>query len=267
MSLIRTIRRVTYMAIVLNVAIFAQGQVIPIDDFDDMVFDGWTTLDFSAGQPWGPGAYDVSNGDLRMYHTGSTPVPPNIPLTERVVAAAWDQSTDPIFSNGYVRGQVRTDSAYNSTSVLFRFDLNTFSGYVFFGNTTPVPPGTPGSEFAISKLVNGTEIRIWDSGIPYGPGEDWNFEYGAVGSQITAKVWRVGEPEPSTPQFSGIDTSVVAGQIYLTSDVITADTPSFADATFDNLVFVVPEPATSWLGVWLVAGLLTRRIRAGVIRC
>ncbi len=107
----------------------------------------------------------------------------------------------------------------------------------------------------------GTEIRIWDSGIPYGPGEDWNFEYGAVGSQITAKVWRVGEPEPSTPQFSGIDTSVVAGQIYLTSDVITADTPSFADATFDNLVFVVPEPATSWLGVWLVAGLLTRRTR------
>ncbi len=55
MSLIRTIRRVTYMAIVLNVAIFVQGQVIPIDDFDDMVFDGWTTLDFSAGQPWGPG--------------------------------------------------------------------------------------------------------------------------------------------------------------------------------------------------------------------
>ena len=232
--------------IVCLMAIIAQGQVIPIDDFDDMVFEGWTTLDFSEGQPWGPGAYDVSNGDLRMFHTGSTPVPPGTPITQRVMFARWDESVDPLFSNGYLRAQMRTDSARNSTSVIMRANFDTFSAYVLFGNTTPVPPGEPGSAFALSRLdPGGAETRLWDSGIPYQPGEDWNVELGAVGSQISAKVWRVGQPEPDEPQYSEFDPfALSAGFIAISSDVITVDAPSFADATFDNIVFIVPEPAS-----------------------
>ncbi len=262
MDLIKSLRQVTALALMLGLTGLVHGQVIPIDDFDDGVFDGWTTLDLSAGQPWGPGSYDASNQDLRISHSGSDPVPPGTMLTQRALFTYWDESSDPLYSNGYLRAQMRTDSANNSTSIIMRADFVTFSGYVFFGNTTPSPPGQPGSTFALSKFVNGEEFRLWDSDIPYEVGADWSVELGAVGSQISAKVWRVGDPEPLLPQYSGIDTSIASpGFIALSSDVITLDTPSFADATFDNVAFVVPEPGslTLMLGGFLLSTVFAIR--------
>ena len=55
MKMITPIRACCALAMVSLISIVASGQVIPIDDFDDMdpTLPGWTLADLSAGQPWG----------------------------------------------------------------------------------------------------------------------------------------------------------------------------------------------------------------------
>ena len=86
------------MAVILAVSMSPclQGQMILVDDFEGNL-DAWTTIHFSAGQPWGPGVFEIVNGEFRMAHTGSVPVPPGTPATEDVLIAAWNPSVDPFY--------------------------------------------------------------------------------------------------------------------------------------------------------------------------
>ena len=97
---------------------YLHGQAIPIDDFDHMdpTLPGWTLADLSGGQPWGPRVYDPSSGALRIYHSGDELVPPGTPFTQTAMFAFWDDSTDPLYSNGYLRAKIRTDEVQNATS-------------------------------------------------------------------------------------------------------------------------------------------------------
>lgn len=234
--------------------------VLPIDDFDDgFDLSAWTPVDTSIGQPWGPGVYDASSGALRIYHSGDELVPPGEPFTSTAMFALWNPSADPLYSNGYLRAKVRTNEVHNSTSVILRGDLTTATGYLLLGVTRP-PTDMPEFEgsLGISKFFNGVETSIWrgwEDGINYRPGEDWNVELGAVGARITAKVWKVGDLEPDKPQFDWIDPEpILSGMIALSSDKVLGNTvPARGDATFDDLTFCVPEPAT---GLLLMAGTL-----------
>jgi hypothetical protein len=217
------------------------GQIL-IDDFDHMdpTLPGWTLADLSAGQAWGPGEYDPSSGALRIYHSGSELVPPGTPFTTTAMFALRNETTDPLFSNGFVRAKIRTDEVQNSTSTFIRTDLATATGYGLFGFTKP-PGQMPELDgtFLMSKFVNGVETNIWASGIEYLPGEDWNVELGAVGDQISGKVWRVGDLEPMTPQFLMIDDNpIMSGMIAIASDKSLGNTiPARGDATYDDIYF------------------------------
>ena len=230
-----------------------QAEVIPIDNFDHLnpALPGWTKADLSTGQAWGPGAYDPSSGALRIHHTGSELVPPGTPFPQTAMFAMWNDSADPLYSNGYVRAKIRTDEVQNSTSVFMRLDLATATAYDLFGFTKP-PASMPELDgmFILSKFVNGVETNIWQSGIEYLPGEDWNVELGAVGNRITGKVWKVGDMEPALPQFDWFDPEPIpSGMIGISSDKALGNTiPARANATFDDIVFIsVPEPSTALL--------------------
>ena len=241
---------------------------IPIDNFDhmDLALPGWTLADLSAEQPWGPGIYSPSTGALRIYHSGDELVPPGESFATTAMFALWNASVDPLYDNGYLRTKVRTNAVQNSSSVFIRGDLATATAYILYGFTRP-PASMPELDgmFIMSKFVGGVETNIWLSGIEYLPGEDWNMEIGAVGDRITAKVWKVGDTEPSSPQFNWIDDDpITSGMIGISSDK-TAGNRIFArgDATFDDIVFrPIPEPTTcASLLAGLLAAITLKRIR------
>ena len=98
------------LALMLGTTAGVNGQtVIPIDDFSHMdpALPGWTKIDLSANQPWGPGEYDPSSGALRIYHSGSDLIPPDTPFQTTAMFASWNDSIDPLFSHGLVRAQIR----------------------------------------------------------------------------------------------------------------------------------------------------------------
>jgi len=242
----RVISMVAFLMLATGMNTCLYGQAILIDDFDDMdpALPGWTKVDLSTGQPWGPGVYDPSSGALRIYHSGEELVPPGTPFQTTAMFALWNGSVDPMYSHGYVRAKIRTDKVQNSTSTFMRADLSTATAYDLFGFTKPSAqmPELDGM-FIVSKFVNGVETNIWLSGIEYLPGEDWNVELGAVGDQISAKVWKVGELEPTAPQFTMIDDDpIVSGLIAISSDKSSGNTiPARGDATFDDIYFT-PVP-------------------------
>ena len=57
--------------------------------------------------------------------------------------------------------------------------------------------------------------------------------------RISAKVWKVNDPEPMLPQFEWIDPAPVPpGQIAISSDKTIGNTlPARGDGTFDDIVF------------------------------
>ena len=83
-----------------------------------------------------------------------------------------------------------------------------------------------------------------------------------VGATISARIWEVGTPEPSEPQFVWTDPSPIpGGQIALYSLVQSElmPDPSRADASFDNVYFRVPEPTALPLLVAVLIGAMASR--------
>lgn len=89
--------------------------------------------------------------------------------------------------------------------------------------------------------------------------EDWFMELGAVGSEISMKVWKASEPEPSMAQLSVIDTEMISsGTIGLTAAMTPASAtePLMLSTYYDDVTFTVPEPATLSLAVFASLAVL-----------
>lgn len=251
--------RLSATLLVLVATSTLQGQKILIDDFEDGNLDGWTTIDFSAGQPWGPGLFDVSGGELRMAHTGSIPAPDGTPFSETALFALWDASTDPLYDNGYLRAKIRTDRPDNNVTIGLRADLTTFSAYLLEAETRTSPVPNP-SAFRLLKIEGGTTSEIWESdSLLYFPGETWNVELGVVGNTLSIKKWRDGDPEPAMPDFVTQDANPLPGGLVLLTSDVGSPNPEFADNSFDDIVFIVPEPSALCLMMLGCVGLARRR--------
>ena len=207
----------------------AASPEILIDDFSEESDDGWTRHDANARHPGGPGNHDASSGAYRLTTSGQ--VPAGLP-TVSYIAATWDNSADPVFSNGLVRAKVRVDSRGSFASIGHRISgsLNTgFSGYLFGGDH---------AGFQFVKLENDrvADAFLVGSGLKLGVGEDWWIEAGGVGDRLSMKVWRVGTAEPPLPQLTVVDSTFTSGRIAVESNVAVPQ-PAQVNATFDDIYF------------------------------
>lgn len=226
-----------------------QAQTIMTDTFSGPDDEGWMHLDTSVGQPWGPGSYKVISGCYRL--EGGGPVPPGDPLGSPLISL-WEGSSDPVFSNGFLRATMRADSPGTTTSVIMRANPATFSGYLLYGNTAT------GMRFAVCRFDNGVQTDTsWIDGIVFEAGQDWWVELGAVGDQISGKVWKVGDPEPPTPQVEFADSTYSSGMFGLSAGLgPDATEPATVGGTFDNVSFTVPEPSSLLLAAIGAVALL-----------
>jgi hypothetical protein len=228
--------------------------VIPVDDFDDGDDEGWTYIDTTVGQPWGPGTYDASSGAYLLQ--GAGPVPPDDP-TDGLLVSEWDMSADPKFSNGYLRVKVKVNEKNTAAFVAMREDLSTFSSDVFGVDTE-----LDNFRFFIRSFENfvGVGPSAMMVGPPYEPNTEWMLEAGAVGSQLSLKYWEVGDPEPAVPQMTRTDVRGATGKFSVFVSFPGGHNPaSVISATFDDIVFIVPEPASVILTLVGLFGLFRLR--------
>ena len=231
------------------------------------------SLTIRQAHPGEPGAFDIveepgGNQVLRMHYTGSELQPPGTPLTPLV--ALWNDSfVNPVYSDGYLRAQVKVDEP-NAVGCLGQGDLASGNGYTLcmVALDEGIDHEKAGHQFHIDRFVNGAASLKWLSGrddnIEFEFADWWNMELGVVGATISARVWEVGTSEPPEPQFVWTDPSrVPGGQIGLYSLVQSElmPVPSRADASFDNVAFTIPEPTTLLLlaGVIIVGAVPSNR--------
>ena len=216
----------------------ASAETLLIDDFNDGNDDGWIQSDIPPFPlPWGPGIADASNGAYRLQSTGVVPADQFF-----AVASYWQDSADPTFSNGFVRATVTAENGGTTPGVLMRFDPSGGFGYVF-GLEAPDADGPTAGDFFI-VAPNATQApRIETFFVPEFPapsiGEDWIIEAGAVGDQITMKVWPASEVEPEQPQLTWTDSTHSTGHLGVSvgRDPLSLFEPWQLDGTFDDISF------------------------------
>jgi protocatechuate 3,4-dioxygenase beta subunit len=225
------------LLLVAALATRAFSQTILIDDFDDGNADGWTTFDNSAGELWGPGTIEVSRtGAYHFESAGSVPGGQASPL-----GASWDQSSNPVFTDGFLRAKIKVHELGSAVGLALRNSPG--NGYVFWGTTAN--NGILGNGgFRINKNVNGRDVqsRQVPGNFPFSVNEDWYIEAGAVGDQLSMKVWRVGDPEPESPQLTWQDGTFSAGYFLVGAwkHGILAQ-PARISASIDDIYFRFPE--------------------------
>lgn len=202
-----------------------------VDDFSDGDDVGWTREDSNKGQPWGPGIFDASSRSYQLMTTG--PVPPDAP-GRGFVASFWDESSDPLYSNGFLRSKVRVDTFKGVGALLFRYSgglTSGFDGYAFVG--------LAGDGFYFNRIEDTQLARVHRlSGEVMGVGEDWWMEAGGVDDQISLKVWRDGELEPELPQLMLTDSTFTSGVFGVDANMEFGDpTVGVVSTTFDDIYF------------------------------
>jgi hypothetical protein len=260
------------MLMVRLAASTVDAQAILLDDFNDGIDPLWAPLDTNYNldamgmptgpKPWGPGVFDGSSGALNLRTTGPVPPNPALPpgptvfdtLNSGLLGLGWGPSAvDPTFSNGRLRATVRSNNPSN-VDLILRANPATLSAYVFAGL------GSYG-EFHFSRLDNGLiAFSTPVPGLSFASGEDWNMEFGAVGNQFSMKAWKVGDPEPATPQYTAVDNAYSVGAVGVSASIFTNNisAPTPVDATFDDIFFTpVPEPLSAILGIVAAAILCT----------
>jgi len=210
---------------------------ILIDDFNDGEADGWTIIDTTVGQPYGPGTYDAGSG---AYHLQGGGLVQEGDIS--TLAALWDESSNTIFSDGFVRAKVRCEVLGGTVEIGLRVSAHPETGfnyYSFLGTTAL------GGRFLYNKIVNNETVEIQElpANFSFGVNEDWYIEAGAVGDQVSMKVWRVGDPEPEFPQLALIDGALQTGQFGISSAILGYPFPGPArvSGTFDDIYFAFPE--------------------------
>jgi hypothetical protein len=226
----------------------SHAQTILIDDFNDCNDDGWTRDQIGAVGTWDPGFMHEPDSScayrLAAEEEGSG----------TLVGAAWDGAEDPVFSNGFFRATVRAETPETAFLMAIRNQNPPVFGdaYVLLVNLRK-------QSMSLEKVVGFGTLAQTD--LEMNPNEDWYIEIGAVGDQLSAKAWPVGDPEPA-PQLTVTDPTFETGGLTIGAGIENGDPVGIGGAVFDDLTFTVPEPSTSFLaGVGLLGVLALGRLR------
>lgn len=216
------------MACLAGQACSANAESILIDDFNDGNDEGWLRVDDFAGVA-GPGIFDASTGQYNLKTTGLAP-------GFAIISSYWDLSSDPLYSNGYLRAKVKANTQGTTVGLGLRADTSFENGYYFVASTD-------NDDFLLWRQYNGEFVSLDYIDVPFAPGEEWMIEAGAVGDLLSMKVWRVCEEEPADPQLKFHDATLTAGRFLVEAHNGSGSTIR-ADGVFDDIYFTpVPEPS------------------------
>ena len=231
--------------VILLIATSARSQTVLIDDFEiDDELEGWVHIDSTIDQDYGPGSFSEESKSFVLKGGGLVPV--GTP-GGGFIASLWDEPFDEKFSDGFLRAKVRAETEGTNAVLALRVtgDIEEgFDNYLIIGTT-----GYNGVKGRGGLGIN----RIESNGITadsfirtdFAVGEDWMLEAGAVGDRITAKTWKVGEPEPDAPQIVFFDSTFSEGQIGIVSNINVSDPPvgeAVVHSSFDDIAFTFPGP-------------------------
>lgn len=223
--------RFVAFAAAIGLTLSANAHVL-IDDFDDGNDDGWTRYSVGVeGMPWGPPIFDAGTGSYHLATTGA--VPEGVPA---VLLSTWNESVDPFYSEGFLQATVRADNDLTSVITVMRGTGDPGTGelyaYLFIGNPDV-------HRFKLSRYDGFEEVVLGTIELPFYPGENWIIQGGAVGDQISMKVWRAGDPEPDDPQLVVTDSTYTYGQFAVEASHRTSGEASIS-GVFDDIYFIPP---------------------------
>ena len=244
----------------------ACAQVL-LHDFNDETLGNWANIeDFAEGSAFGPTQTTFSDGRLILGSNGPAPSYDDDPAA--FFRVTWEPSignTD--FSNGIARATVGVQQAQTQAGFILRAGVDPNEvNYEFWRDASA-------GSFWFARWEKNTEFfevlaSTDDFAEPWVEGEQWNFEAGIVGDEISLKYWKLGETEPLAPQLTAIDTGLPpfqedASRVELAVTHYGSEPPFPISASFDDVLFtqVVPEPSSLSLATFAVVGLLLRHRR------
>jgi hypothetical protein len=135
--------------------------------------------------------------------------------------------------------------------------------------STLTGPANQGEIFLHNDTMRIREHAVGDESIVWGQldihaNEDWFMQVGTVGDLFSLKAWRVGDPEPASPQLTATYDFTSTGKLLLGTGVPSDGPGGIGSVVFDDLVFLVPEPSTvllGGLGLLVLPALGRRRAR------
>lgn len=237
------------VAAVLVVSCVASAPAVVLDDFTDGDDADWTHLDVLSSYGLGSTIYDASGGTYQIASSISLP-----PLSSLVgTGSIWTESTvDPTYSEGLLRMRFSADNEISNTFSTLRMDPVQGNYYSFYA--IPQGDGTIGIS-KVTSLVDTQDLTSMDFAIT--PGEWYWMEAGALGNELSLKVWADGDAEPAAPQLTITDDTYTVGATAVGLYKF-ASASGVISSQFDDVSFV-PEP--SGLLMVLVLGAVASRRR------
>jgi hypothetical protein len=232
------------------------GEIL-LHDFNDGTLGDWINFeDFAAGSPFGPTQTYFVNGELVIGSNGPAPTYYEDPAS--FFRVTWGPSIDTTsFTNGYVCATVSPQQSEAIAGLVLRAGVDPNEvDYEFWRDARL-------GSFWLGRWEKNTDFfevlaSTDDFAETYVAGEQWIIEAGIVGSQISLKYWKPGEPEPAGPQLTASDTGIPPFQADASRVELAmwheSASPFALSAAFDDVYFTsVPEPSTVSL---ILLGLL-----------
>ena len=160
--------------------------------------------------------------------------------------SCWNASFDGGFSDGILRVTARSNTAAGYPLLLMRLTAVAAVPGSYGMSATPSDQGF----FALGRSENPPAFLAT---LPssFATDQEWIFEAGTIGEEISLKVWRIGDPEPSQPQMTAVDSKYSDGGFCLTA----AMWPGYKDkpsVTYRDVVFI--RPTDQLVGGWRSIG-------------
>lgn len=205
--------------------------------FNDFV-SGWTNF------------HNFADADVSL-ETSSNEGEYTIGVVDNVIGSGaalscWDASFDGGFSDGILRVTARSNTAAGYPLLLMRLASVAEVPGSYGMSATPSDQGF----FALGRSEDPPAFLAT---LPssFTANQEWVFEAGTNGDEISLKVWRAGEPEPSKPQMTAVDSKYSDGGFCLAA----AMWPGYRDkpsVTYRDVVFI--RPTDRLVGGWRSIG-------------
>ena len=227
------------------------GETILIDNFNDCNDDGWTHDSLAATVPtWDPAFVNDSTSSC-AYRLAAAEG------SGTLVGASWNGSE--VVNNGFFRARVRAETPETAFLIGMR-NHNPAPQFNELGDAYVAVVNLRKQSMTLSKFVSFGDLAVTD--LAMGANEDWFVQIGAVGDEISAKAWRVGDPEPPAQLTVTDPAGFAGGRLVISAGVEGGDPIGIGGAVFDDLTFIVPEPSSALMsGIGLLGILASRRQR------